>query len=69
MTCHPKEPTAPRLLTRPQAADRLAVSVRTIARLIERGELPAVRVGRAVRVRSSDVDTLIDGGTDRNDGA
>jgi len=40
-------------------ATRLSVSAATIRRLIERAELPVVRVGRCVRLREDDVDALI----------
>jgi excisionase family DNA binding protein len=33
-----------------EAAVLLGVSARTIARMVERGELPAVRVGRTIRI-------------------
>lgn len=50
-----------------QAATRLAVSTVTIRRLIEMAELPAVRVGRCVRLREDDVEALIRRGyTKRN---
>ena len=37
------------LLTVPEVADRLRVSVKTVRRRIESGELPAVRIGTGVR--------------------
>lgn len=43
------------LLTRRQAAAMLGVSVDTLARLIDRGELRAARIGRSVRVSEADV--------------
>jgi excisionase family DNA binding protein len=48
-----------RLNTIRQAAARLAVSTATIRRLIEKAELPAVRVGRCLRLREDDVDALV----------
>ena len=47
------------LLNREEAATMLRVSVRTVDRLIEAGELPAARVGRAVRVARADVQALL----------
>jgi excisionase family DNA binding protein len=44
-----------RLLTAHEVADALRVSTMTIYRLIRRGELPAVRVGRNYRVREADL--------------
>ena len=43
------------LITVGEAATILHVSTRTIRRLIERGKLQAVRVGRSVRIRPSDI--------------
>jgi excisionase family DNA binding protein len=40
----------PLLLTLPGAAKALSVATRTVRRLIERGELPKVKIGRCVRV-------------------
>jgi excisionase family DNA binding protein len=44
-----------RLLTAAEVADQLRVSTMTIYRLIRRGELTAVRVGRNYRVRDRDL--------------
>jgi excisionase family DNA binding protein len=51
---------ARRLLTRQEVADHLGVSTRTITRLLERGELRCVRIGRSTRFRAVDVDALIE---------
>jgi excisionase family DNA binding protein len=48
-----------RLLTAHEVADQLRVSTMTVYRLIRRGELPAVRVGRNYRVRSRDLDAYL----------
>jgi excisionase family DNA binding protein len=48
-----------RLLTAAEVADQLRVSTMTIYRLIRRGELPAVRVGRNYRVRSEDLERYL----------
>lgn len=40
------------------AADQYGVCVRTIRRRIASGEPPAFRIGRAIRVRPSDVASL-----------
>ena len=44
-----------------QAADALAVSHMTVRRMIQRGELPAFRVGksRAIRIKSSDIQKML----------
>ena len=47
------------LLNRDEAAAMLRVSVRTVDRLIESGELPAAKVGRSVRVARADVQALL----------
>jgi excisionase family DNA binding protein len=48
-----------RLLTAAEVADDLRVSTMTIYRLIRRGELPAVRVGRNYRVRPADLEAYL----------
>ena len=47
------------LMTVGEAATILHVSTRTIRRLIERGELQKVRIGRSIRIRTEDVAGLI----------
>lgn len=49
-----------RLLTAGEVADQLRVSTMTVYRLIRRGELPAVRVGRNYRVRDRDLASYLD---------
>jgi excisionase family DNA binding protein len=48
------------LLTVPQVADEFQVTAQTIRNWIDHGVLPAVRVGRAFRVRREDVDELLE---------
>ena len=43
------------LMTRSEVARYLRVSDRTVSRLIRAGKLPAARIGRAVRIRQSDL--------------
>jgi excisionase family DNA binding protein len=50
--------TAPALLTTSEAADLLHVHPRTVQRLVERGELGAIRLGAAVRFDPADVADL-----------
>ena len=50
-----------RLLTAGEVADQLRVSTMTIYRLIRRGELPAVRVGRNYRVRATALESYLAG--------
>ena len=55
------EPTLDRLLDEEHVADVLAVSPRRVRRLRVEGKLHAVRVGRHVRFRPSDVAAYLDG--------
>ena len=48
-----------RLLTLPEAADVLAVSISTVRRLVHTGELTPVKLRRSIRVTSDDVENLI----------
>jgi excisionase family DNA binding protein len=48
------------LLTVPQVAEQFQVTAQTIRNWIDHGVLPAVRVGRAFRVRREDVDALLE---------
>ena len=47
--------TTPTLLTLPEVAKRLAVSARTVRRLIDGRALAHVRVGKTVRVSEADL--------------
>ena len=50
------------LLKKPQAAERLGVSVRTLEGLIKRGQLPAYRIGpKTVRLKEEDIEAYIAG--------
>jgi excisionase family DNA binding protein len=49
-----------RLVLRPaEAAQALGVCVKTIYNLMERGDLPSISIGRARRIRVSDVKAMI----------
>jgi excisionase family DNA binding protein len=48
------------LLTVPQVAEQFQVTAQTIRNWIDGGALPAARVGRAFRMRSEDVDALLE---------
>ena len=56
------DPAKAQLLTIDQAAGRLAVSAKTIRRMIEDGRLKAVRMGRAVRVSEASIAAFCRGG-------
>lgn len=45
--------------TSKELATVLHVTERTIARMVDRGELPAHKIGRAVRFRSNDVEAFL----------
>ncbi len=47
------------LMNIPSAADQLQISERTLRRLIAAGELPIVRVGRQIRIRTEDLERYI----------
>lgn len=53
--------SAPDLLTIPEAARRLACSPGAIRKFVRQGRLPAVKLGRAVRLRAADVAKVIAG--------
>jgi len=48
-----------RFLTVAEVATALRVSNMTVYRLIQSGELPAVRVGKSYRLREEDVDSYL----------
>lgn len=51
----------PPFLTVSEVAGRLRVSTMTVYRLINAGQLPAVRVGRSFRLRPRDLDGYLAG--------
>jgi len=52
----------PELLTVAEVAGVLKLNQQTVRNWIDEGRLPAIRVGRRVRVRRSDFETLIEAG-------
>ena len=49
------------LIKKPEAADLLGISVRTLEKMIARGALPAYRVGpKSVRLRREDIDDYLE---------
>ncbi|WP_420825666.1 helix-turn-helix domain-containing protein, partial [Thiocystis minor] len=52
--------TAPLLLTLESAAETLAISARSVRRLIDAGELAPVRIGRSVRLSAADITAYVD---------
>jgi excisionase family DNA binding protein len=67
-TLHDAADNSADLLTRAEVAQYLRVSDRTVSRLIRAGKLPASRIGRAVRIRQSDLLYLLNGKTSISDG-
>ena len=51
------------LLTVREVAGSMRVSTMTVYRLIRAGELPAIRVGKHFRIRSSDLDRYLEART------
>lgn len=52
-----------RLLTLPQAAERLGLKVATLRFWVWQRKIETVRIGRAVRFREGTIDQLIECGT------
>lgn len=44
----------------PAAARRLGIYLTTLYRLIDEGDLPAYKFGRAIRIRRADLDDFLD---------
>jgi excisionase family DNA binding protein len=49
-------------LTVADVAETLKLNQQTVRNWIDRGELPAIRIGRRVRIRRSDFDRLVERG-------
>ena len=48
-----------RLLTIPEVAAELRIGRTLVYRLMEKGDLPFIKLGRTRRVRTSDLETLV----------
>jgi len=59
MSVAPIVPRRTKLLTVKVVAERLNLSTRTIRRMIGRGELPAHRLGSAVRISEDDLESCL----------
>jgi excisionase family DNA binding protein len=53
------------LYTRKQACERLNCSLSTLERLIRRGEIPVVRMGRKILIRESALERWIEAHEER----
>ena len=51
-----------KLLTPQEAAERLGTSIRFVRRLVFQRRIPFIKVGRHVRIATSDLDALIAAG-------
>ncbi len=47
-------------LSQVEVAERLEVSLQTVGRIVERGELPSVKIGRRVKVPSAAVSAYLE---------
>ncbi len=54
--------SVPRFMTVAEVADLMRVSKMTVYRLIQKGDIPAIRVGKSFRVPEVAVRQLIDAG-------
>jgi excisionase family DNA binding protein len=59
----PKDPRSVRMLSTKEVAERLRCSEATIARRVADGTLPAVRIGRLVRIREDVLEGMIEAAT------
>ena len=55
----PSSESRSRFVTVSEVANLLRVSNMTVYRLIQAGQLPAVRIGRSYRIREDDVDKYL----------
>ncbi|MHB1535356.1 MAG: helix-turn-helix domain-containing protein [Acidimicrobiales bacterium] len=55
----PRNESKGRFVTVSEVAGQLRVSNMTVYRLVQSGQLPAVRVGRSYRLREEDVDRYL----------
>ena len=56
-----KDESSIRYLTVTEVAVALRVSNMTVYRLVSAGEIPAVKIGRSVRLRTDDVEAYLSG--------
>ena len=55
-----EEKTLSRLLNAQDVATALNMGLSTVYLLVERGELPSIRIGRSVRIRLEDLEKFIE---------
>lgn len=56
-------PTAAPLLDMQEAADQLRISLASIRRLIEKGDLRVARIGRLVRISQTELEAFVERST------
>jgi excisionase family DNA binding protein len=49
-----------RWMSTKEACERLGVTLRTLYRFIDQGDLPAYKMGRVIRLKEDEVDTFIE---------
>jgi excisionase family DNA binding protein len=47
-------------LSTTEVRDRLGITLRTLYRLIDEGQIPAYKIGRVIRMKSEDVDAYLE---------
>ena len=57
-----KKDAVDKLLRKKQAAERLAISTRTLDRMVHQGLIVKVYVGNAPRFRESEIDSIVENG-------
>src|SRR5437588_689938 len=62
MSLDPGSPNEDSFLTVAEVAELLKLNQQTVRNWIDQGSLPALRVGRRVRIRSSDLNRLLEEG-------
>jgi excisionase family DNA binding protein len=55
----PPQPQSDRLLTKKAAAEKLAISPRTLDRMVAAGKIVKVFVGASARFRQSEIDRIV----------
>ncbi len=62
-----EEKTLSRLLNAQDVAAALKMGLSTVYQLVERGELPSIRIGRSVRIRPEDLEKFIESKAQRQE--
>lgn len=58
---HSREADSMQMLSVQDVAQMLSVSVKTVRRMVDRGEIPCVRIGQQLRIHPSNIERLING--------